>query len=275
MRYQITNKNYNKYPTIIPEGVKLLIIINIIVFLLIELSGEKHLFFYILGLVPTEVINEYKIWQTFTYLFIHGDFFHIFFNLFVLWMFGKDLENDWGKKEFLFYYFTCGIGSGLLTTLISNNLFIPIVGASGAIYGILVAYGFSYPNKLILLYGIIPIKTKFMVLGIGIIAFFATISSSQSSISHITHLFGMIIGIIYFSLNWKWKKLYLWYLKLRLKSLKIESSSQDFQKTISKVKINKILDKLNDKGWDSLTNKEEELLIKASKQNIDDEYIPN
>ena len=205
---------------------------------------------------------------------MHGDFFHIFFNMFVLWMFGKDLEADWGKNEFLLYYFVCGSGAGLFTAVISMNSYVPVVGASGAIYGVLAAYGLSYPNRIVLLYGMFPLKTKFMVWGIGIIAFFASISSSQSGISHITHLSGMIIGLLYFSFNINWKTLYLWYLKLRTKSIQNRSHTDNEKDIILKVQVDKILDKLNDEGWESLTNKEEELLTKASRKYFDD-HAPN
>ena len=89
-------------------------------------------------------------------------------------MFGKDLESQWGKMEFLLFYFVCGIGAGLITVLFSVNSIVPIVGASGAIYGLLLAYGFTYPNQMVYLYGLVPIKVKYMVLGLGAIAFFAT-----------------------------------------------------------------------------------------------------
>ena len=150
MRYQYTSKGFKDRlipPTLtIPSGVKLLLIINIIVFVLIELSGKRSTLFLSFGLVPSMVWSQLKIWQIITYSFIHGGFFHIFFNMFVLWMFGKDLENQWGTKDFLIYYFVCGMGAGFITVLFGINSIIPVVGASGAIYGLLVAYGFTYPN---------------------------------------------------------------------------------------------------------------------------------
>jgi len=208
MRYQYTSSGYKgrlKPPSFsVPSGVKLLLIVNVIIFIITELSGQKNNFFHLFGLVPRLVGFQLKIWQLFTYLFLHGGIFHIFFNMFVLWMFGKDLEYKWGKKDFLIFYFVCGIGAGIITVLFGINSIIPIVGASGAIYGLLVAYGFSYPNRLVYLYGLFPLKVKHMVLGLGIIAFFASMSASQSNVSHITHLSGMMIGLIimYFNLSW-------------------------------------------------------------------------
>ena len=191
MRYQYTSpgfkQSFNRPTFTIPDGVKLLVIINIVVFILAEVSGQKSILFSSFGLVPSQVWSNFKIWQLFTYLFIHSGFIHIFFNMFVLWMFGKDLELQWGKNDFLFFYFTCGFGAGFITVLFGINSIVPIVGASGAIYGLLVAYGFTYPNRMVYLYGLFPLKVKYMVLGLGVIAFFASLSIDQSNVSHITH----------------------------------------------------------------------------------------
>ena len=270
MRYQYTSSGFRQSfnrPTIsIPSGVKFLLIVNIIVFILIELSGQKSLLFRTFGLVPSLVWNKFKIWQLFTYLFIHGGIFHIFFNMFVLWMFGKDLESQWGKMEFLLFYFVCGIGAGLITVLFSVNSIVPIVGASGAIYGLLLAYGFTYPNQMVYLYGLVPIKVKYMVLGLGAIAFFASLSASQSNVSHITHLSGMIIGLIFIYFNINWKVIKLWYIRMRLKGLSQQPAKQDNEEAQMKKQVDKILDKLNDSGWDSLTEQEENYLTQASKR---------
>ena len=270
MRYQYSSRgfrqNFSRNPLALPSGVKLLIIINIAVFILMELSGQKNILFQMFGLVPRSVLQEYKLWQTFTYLFLHGGFIHILFNMFILWMFGKDLEVDWSKNEFLIFYFICGIGSGIITVFASINSFVPVVGASGAIYGVLVAYGLTYPNRMVYLYGVFPLKVKYMVLGLGVIAFFASLSASQSTVSHITHLSGMIIGIIYIVFNFRWKNIRLLYIKMRLKSIQ----SKQNEDTHIKMQVDKILDKLNDKGWESLTSKEEEFLTRASKHLFDD-----
>ena len=270
MRYQYTSSGFKQSfnrPTItIPSGVKFLLIINIIVFILIELSGQKNLLFRTFGLVPSLVWTKFKIWQLFTYLFIHGGIFHIFFNMFVLWMFGKDLESQWGKMEFLLFYFVCGIGAGLITVLFSVNSIVPIVGASGAIYGLLLAYGFTYPNQMVYLYGLVPIKVKYMVLGLGAIAFFASLSASQSNVSHITHLSGMIIGLIFIYFNINWKVIKWWYIRMRLKGLSQQPAKQDNEEAQMKKQVDKILDKLNDSGWDSLTEQEENYLTQASKR---------
>ena len=188
----------------------------------------------------------------------------------VLWMFGKDLEMDWGKNEFLIFYFVCGIGSGLITVLANINSPIVIVGASGSIYGVLVAYGFTYPNRTVYLYGVFPLKVKYVVLSFGVIAFVASLSTTQSKVSHITHLSGMIIGIIYILFNFRWKNICLWYTKTRLRSIQNKQNNHTYEETHIKMQVDKILDKLNDQGWESLTSKEEEFLTRASKHLFDD-----
>jgi len=278
MRYQYTSSGFKQSfnrPTItIPSGVKFLLIVNVVVFILLELSGQKSLLFRTFGLVPSLVWSKFKIWQLFTYLFIHGGIFHIIFNMFVLWMFGKDLESQWGKMEFLLFYFVCGIGAGLITVLFSVNSIVPIVGASGAIYGLLLAYGFTYPNQMVYLYGLVPIKVKYMVLGLGAIAFFASLSAGQSNVSHITHLSGMIIGLIFIYFNINWKVIKLWYIRMRLKGLSQQPAKQDNEEAQMKKQVDKILDKLNDSGWDSLTEQEENYLTQASKRLFGD-WPPN
>lgn len=156
--------------------------------------------FYYLGLQPYAVIHRLFLWQLVTYLFLHGGFFHIFFNMFALWMFGPDLEQLWGESEFLKFYFLCGIGAGVfdvaLTTLFGAPLSLTI-GASGAIYGLLLAFGLIYPNRPIFIWFVIPIPAKWFVVIIGAIEFFSEISGPGSNIAHLAHLGGMLVAYLY------------------------------------------------------------------------------
>ena len=191
MKYQYTssgfNQGFSRSSISMPSGVKFLLIVNIVVFILIELSGEKSFLFRSFGLVPALVWQKFKFWQLLTYLFIHGDWLHVLLNMFMLWVCGKDLETQWGRKYFFIFYFICGIGSGIITVLFDIHSITPIVGASGAIYGLLVAYGFTYPNRILLLYGLFPIKAKYMVLGLVLLPFLlpCLLISQISVISHI------------------------------------------------------------------------------------------
>src|SRR4029077_20764418 len=106
-----------------------------------------------LGLIPAQVLSL-EVWRLFTYQFLHGSFFHALFNLFTLWMFGKEIEWNWGTKDFLKFYFTCVLGAGLFNTVFEPFSMSPILGASGGIYGLLVAFAMMFPEAVIYLYGI-------------------------------------------------------------------------------------------------------------------------
>jgi len=149
------------------------------------------------GLVSILVWKKYFLWQLLTYIFLHGDFFHILFNLFSLWMFGGELENYWGSKKFLFYFLYCGIGAGICTVVFTPNEFIPVIGASGAIYGILLAFAWLFPNRPILIYFLFPIPAKYMVIIFGLIELYSSRSGAGGGIAHLTHLGGFVFGFFY------------------------------------------------------------------------------
>lgn len=149
------------------------------------------------GLRPSDVTHHLFLWQPVTYLFLHGNWFHIIFNLFALWMFGSDLERLWGPRQFLFYYFLTGIGAGVFDVLLQPSALTTTIGNSGAVYGLLLAYGVLFPDRPILLWLIIPIKAKWFVAIMGAIEFVSSLSTPGSSISHIAHLGGMLFGFLY------------------------------------------------------------------------------
>jgi len=151
-----------------------------------------------LALYPLDS-GAFRPWQLVTYMFLHADFGHIFFNLFALWMFGQAIEYEWGTKRFATYYFVTGIGAGLLQLLVGildmNSA--PVVGASGAVYGILLAFGMMYPNNYImLLIPPIPIKAKYFVIIFGVLELFSGVANLNSGIAHFAHLGGMLFGYI-------------------------------------------------------------------------------
>jgi membrane associated rhomboid family serine protease len=150
-----------------------------------------------LGLVPFLVWQKYYLWQLATYIFLHGGMSHLLFNLLALWMFGGELENYWGSKRFLFYFFFCGIGAAIFTVAITPYQNFPIIGASGAIFGILLAYGWTFPNRPIYIYFLFPIPAKYLVIIYGLIEFFASAEGARGGVAHITHLGGLFFGLIY------------------------------------------------------------------------------
>ena len=265
MKYQFQSNpgEFSYKPTLFTNAIKVLISVNFVIFILQTLSKSETLFFPLFGLVPKLVWSAKMIWQPVTYMFFHGGVWHVLINMFVLWMFGSELERFWGKTKFLRFYFITGVGSGLVTMLFDLQSTTPIVGASGAVYGVLLAYGLTYPNRTVYLYGIIPIKSIWFVLGIGFIAFMSSFDN-MSQISHMTHLSGMIIGYLMLKKPIQWSG--FWF-QLRKKTLeyKIQKEEQRVTQQFQvEQDINQILDKINQGGFDSLTKEEQDRLYKGS-----------
>ena len=266
MKYQFqSNPGQLSYkPSLFTDAIKTLISVNFAIFILQSISSSEIMFFSNFGLVPKLVWSQLKIWQPFTYMFFHGDIWHVLINMFVLWMFGSELERAWGKKNFLRFYFITGVGSGLGTMLFGLQSTIPIVGASGAIYGVLLAYGVMFPNRTVYLYGIIPIKSIWFVIGIGVIAFFSSFNNF-TNISHLTHLFGMIIGYLYLKRPVHFRSLWFSVFK-KVLEYRIQNQEKEISYSVEVERdLNSILDKINREGFKSLTQEEEERLYKNSK----------
>ena len=151
------------------------------------------------SLIPALVIHEFYFWQFFTYMFLHdrGGLFHLLFNMLSLFMFGCELERYWGSRRFFQYYCLTGIGAGLCVFLLPSNYLTSTIGASGAIYGVLLAYGLTFPDRVLYMYMLFPLQAKYFVMIIGGIAFLTALSSSNSGISNAAHLGGMAFGYIY------------------------------------------------------------------------------
>lgn len=178
-----------------PPAVKHLLIINGLVFLALLTPGISNYVFGLGALWPLSHPN-FAPWQFITYMFLHGGFGHIFFNLFALWMFGQNIERIWGTRRFVTYYFLTGIGAALLHILVTGAN-VPMVGASGGVYGILLAFAFMFPNRpIFLIFFPVPIKAKYFVLIFGALELFNGVSSLQTGIAHFAHLGGMVMGYI-------------------------------------------------------------------------------
>ncbi len=142
-------------------------------------------------------VPQFWPWQLVTYGFLHGGFSHLFFNMFALWMFGVQIENTWGSRRFAIYYFVCVIGAGLIQMLVLWGNPVPTVGASGGVFGILLAFGMMFPNQYImLLFPPIPLKAKWLVIIYGAIELFAGITGTQAGVAHFAHLGGMLFGYL-------------------------------------------------------------------------------
>jgi membrane associated rhomboid family serine protease len=265
MRFQFQSDpgQFSYKPALFTDAIKILVSVNFGIFLLQTVARTEGLFFPLFGLVPKLVWSEFMIWQPFTYLFFHGGIWHLLINMFVLWMFGSELERLWGKKHFLKFYFVTGVGAGLVTMIFGLNSMTPIVGASGAVYGVLLAYGLTYPNRTVYLYGIIPIKSLWFVIGIGVIAFMSSFDN-VSQISHLTHLSGMMIGYLMLKRPVRFNDLWFTIRKRTLEyKIKHEEKKVSQHQEIERG-IDRILDKINREGFDSLTEEEHDRLYKGS-----------
>jgi membrane associated rhomboid family serine protease len=202
MRYDTRYRTSYSYSSFFPVGVKWLLISNIAIFVVSFLAGGTELqrVFLLLALSPLLVVQHFAIWQLVTYMFLHGGIGHILFNMLTLWMFGMDLERDWGTKRFLRYYFFCGIGAGVCDVAVNlamGSLNTRTIGSSGAIYGLLLAFGLFYPDRIVLMSFLFPIKAKYFVMIMGAIAFLSSIGNAGSGVSNVAHLGGMLFGYAY------------------------------------------------------------------------------
>jgi membrane associated rhomboid family serine protease len=200
-----------------PPVIKMLLIVNVSIFILSlmiipQTAGgyfANNWFMKLFALQPFTLnsfitfgldgSNAFYPWQLISYQFMHGGFMHLFFNLFALWMFGSELENKWGSSKFLSYYILSGIGAGIVQLIISPLLgpAAPTIGASGAVYGILLAFGLTYPDRKIIMFPLfIPIKAKYFVMIFAGIEMISGITNSGSGIAHFAHLGGALTGYL-------------------------------------------------------------------------------
>ena len=284
--------------SILPLVVKNLLIINVIFYLATwaaDVAWHVDLSDY-LGLHYIGA-SDFRPYQFVTYMFMHGNFAHLFFNMFALWMFGNSIENVWGPKRFLIFYFVCGIGAGLTQELVQyiqlsdivehyqfvsiGNRSIPVndylnmlttVGASGAVYGILLAFGMMWPNARIYIYFAIPIKAKWVVIIYGLLELFSGFSSVDN-VAHFAHVGGMLFGFLLI-MYWRYK-MGDWRPKFNIKFKKDDSQGNGHPMTDwdynqkradDDKRTDEILDKISKGGYDSLTKEEKEFLFKQSKK---------
>ena len=266
MKYQFQSEqgNLSFKPQYFTGAIRVLISINVLLFLFRYISIERFDLAQIFGLSSNDVWP--MIWQPLTYMFIHGEFFHLFMNMFVLWLFGSEMESIWGRRGFLKYYFITGIGSGLIWLLLNiSNPFSVLIGASGAIYGVLLAYGLMFPNRKVLIYFLFPIKVKYFVLLLGVIAFIYSIGDTGSNISHLTHLSGMLIGFIYLKSPINMPKVLLLFNSILAEIRYKREEKQQAKYLNAKRHIDRLLDKINEVGYDGLDENERRDLYNHSR----------
>ncbi|OGC75638.1 MAG: hypothetical protein A2145_04310 [candidate division Zixibacteria bacterium RBG_16_40_9] len=261
MRY---SSSYSWGAGVFTPMVKFLLLANLGVFILQQIVGYKLITLF--GLAPQLVLKKGYIWQLATYMFLHDPslIFHILLNMFILWMFGCELERAWGSREFLKYYLICGLGAGVLTVVLSWNSIVPTIGASGAIFGILVAYAMMFPDRLIYVYFLFPVKAKYLVIFFAVIEFLASLRHTSDGIGHFAHLGGMLIGFLYIKADWRTRNLFTFFKNYRYKRMMKQLQKKRAEKERLMEKVDQILDKINRVGIENLTKEEKKILEEAS-----------
>ena len=304
----------------LPTVTRNLLIINALVFAVtylvpsLDIEGRLGLHFFL--------ADDFHLYQLLTYMFVHGGLTHIFFNMFALWMFGRVMENVWGPQKFLFYYIICGIGAGLTqelaqlgsyyaeglyayqqvntgTAIISTGEFLNLwntVGASGAVYGILLAFGMTFPNERIFIFPIpVPVKAKYFVIGYAALELFLTVSSSMDGVAHVAHLGGMLFGLLLilywrrhpgsdarfsqnrgqeffnrmkrnFEARQRPKQPHQPETPTGRTATRQDDMNYNARKQQRQAEVDAILDKIRQSGYDSLTKEEKKRLFEASRE---------
>jgi membrane associated rhomboid family serine protease len=197
-RYRYTTSSYMGY---FPKGVKWLLIVNTAVFLVCYLGGpglQRHVS-VLLALSPEAALRNLYVWQVFTYMFVHFGTFHLLFNMLGLWFFGVPIEQSWGMRRFLKFYLYCGLAAGVCV-LAANIAFgewrVVTLGASGAIFGVLVAFGILFPDTMILMFFLFPMKAKYAVMIFVAVELLATLGPN-TGVSTVAHLGGAAFSYLY------------------------------------------------------------------------------
>lgn len=196
MRGQYTGFQ-NPFGAFLTPWVKRLLIANGVAFFLTLVIGPELIFRWF-AFAPSALLT--RPWGAVTYMFLHGDFWHLFFNMLILFFFGPPLENRWGSKEFLKYYFLCGLGGVAL-----SFLFVPawIVGASAAMYGLMLAFALNWPNTPIYIWGIFPVKAKWLVAFLFVASLLNAFGGAGGGVAHFAHLGGIVTGFFYLKSDWR------------------------------------------------------------------------
>jgi len=309
----------------IPTITKNLLIINVLVFVLTNVLELRDIHLMDIFGLHFFLASDFHLYQLFTYMFVHADLQHIFFNMFALWMFSSVIENVWGQKRFLFYYLTCGIGAGLIQMVAQFFSFYltvkgqspgismletfqlghmygdalnswTTVGASGAVYAVLLAFGMTFPEERIFIFPLpIPIKAKWFVVGYVAIELFSGLSSRGDNVAHFAHLGGMLFGYLmirywqnhnnmneYFTgnvgdgfhffdnvkSNWEQRQRRHQAEREKMREKKEEEHVRhqtdweyNAQKKANQEEIDRILDKIRKSGYDSLSKEEKRKLF--------------
>lgn len=293
--------------SLFPPVIKKLLIINAAVyfiqilfqsFALGGIPGQLYIFKYF-ALVPLGGVDlggftmDFLPWQLVTYQFLHGDFWHIAMNMFILWMFGMEIESYWGSSKFLFFYLFAGIAGGLLQLITATSAY--TIGASGAVYGVMVAFAMFFPDRYIFLYMLVPVKAKYLIVFVMVMEFMSV--GDMSFVAHLVHIGGAAFAFGFILLDRKYHfNVDRWISKLKQKGSSYQkkdsynfkspfrkpfgksqggvqdatfyeiNGEQKKSNEVDQAEIDEILDKISQSGYQNLTNEEKKKLFEASKK---------
>lgn len=266
------NRNYSSYQRSgnpLDSVIIRLIIANVAVFILQQLPVGMQITKY-LELTPKLVLTRGYVWQMLTYMFLHDNLIrHLGLNMFVIWMFGRTLEQVWGSNRFLRFYFACGLGGAVFSFLFAYNT--PVIGASAASYGILLAYAIMFPNQQLLLWFIIPVKARTVAIALVVISLVMGFRGT-GNIAHFAHLGGMAAAMIMMRGEYQFRRVRsfardaLSKIPVRIDFDRNEHSPSTGRKESSAEKIDSILDKISEKGYENLSETERRILEKYSEE---------
>lgn len=244
----------------LPKAVKKLLILNIGIYIILRITGQYSLAIQWFSLMPAQITQQFEFWRLFTYLFLHANiFWHLIFNMFAVWMFGPEIERRLGTPQFVIYYFLTGIGGGMCSLIINPASHAVTIGASGSIFGLLVAFAVLFPNAIIsMIFPPISMRAKNFVIVFGIIQFLM-LFEGPGGIDWIVHLGGMLIGYLYLRFmspevrHWSWQNI----------KQKVLRRRRQYRDSFIKEEIDPILDKISKVGIKGLNKRERWILKKA------------
>lgn len=251
--------------------VKRLLIANAAMFLLTWLVPVLVAY---LAFAPSRILTQ--PWGLLTYMFVHGDFWHLFFNMLALFFFGPPIEERWGSREFIKYYLICGLGGAVLSVVFAFNS--SIVGASGAVFGIMLAFAMMWPDVPIYIWGIFPVKAKWLVVALAALSFFSAFGGASDGVAHFAHLGGFAAGFLYIKLedrtNQSVGRVRKMFARRKFKVVPGEGTApkpepprarrRGEDRTLDEV--DRVLDKISTQGMASLTEEERKLLDEVSRR---------
>jgi membrane associated rhomboid family serine protease len=263
MRYYSSHQRRPSWGSFFTRGVvNKLILANVIAFFL-EFIFAPH-FIQIFALTPRDVVQKFYFWQLVTYMFLHGGFFHLFFNLLMTCFLGNTLESVWGSQKFMKYYLTCGLGGAAFFMIFNFNSI--VVGASAAVFGLYIAYGILFPNNYVYIYFLFPIRAKYFVTFIALFQLAYGISG-PSGIAYFAHIGGMAAGLLFFRreiMNTRfWRRTSRWWGSYQ------QTRREEWEEQET-AKIDSILDKIANKGYSNLSSTEKRILENYSRKHKED-----